>query len=71
MGLSTQESTVEADQAFEDICDILNLLDGPDSLNILATLLKAGIEGITPIEKRIEVINDIVLFLKEPDYATQ
>lgn len=71
MGLSTQESTVEADQAFDDICDILNLLDGPDSLNILATLLKAGIEGITPIEKRIEVINDIVLFLKEPDYATQ
>ena len=71
MGLSTQESTVEADQAFDDICDILNLLDGPDSLNILATLLKAGIEGITPIEKRIEVINDIILFLKEPDYATQ
>ena len=69
--MSTQESTVEADQAFEEICDILNLLDGPDSLNILATLLKAGIEGITPIEKRIEVINDIVLFLKEPDYATQ
>jgi hypothetical protein len=69
--MSTQESTVEADQAFDDICDILNLLDGPDSLNILATLLKAGIEGITPIEKRIEVINDIVLFLKEPDYATQ
>ena len=69
--MSTQESTVEADQAFEEICDILNLLEGPDSLNILATLLKAGIEGITPIEKRIEVINDIVLFLKEPDYATQ
>ncbi|CAB4134257.1 hypothetical protein UFOVP266_38 [uncultured Caudovirales phage] len=62
---------MEADQAFEDICDILNLLEGPDSLNILATLLKAGIEGVTPIEKRIEVINDIVLFLKEPDYATQ
>lgn len=69
--MSTQESTVEADQAFEDICDILNLLEGPDSLNILATLLKAGIDGVTPIEKRIEVINDIVLFLKEPDYATQ
>lgn len=69
--MSTQESTVEADQAFEEICDILNLLEGPDSLNILATLLKAGIDGVTPIEKRIEVTNDIVLFLKESDYATQ
>ena len=71
MGLSTQESTVEAEQAFDEMCDILNDVEPVDSINILATLLKAGIEGITPIEKRIEVINDIVLFLKEPDYATQ
>ena len=62
---------MEADQAFDEMCDILNDVEPVDSINILATLLKAGIEGITPIEKRIEVINDIVLFLKEPDYATQ
>lgn len=71
MGLSTQESTVEADQAFDEMCDILNDVEPVDSINILATLLKAGLDGITPIEKRIEVINDIILFLKEPDHATQ
>ena len=71
MGLSTQESTVEAEQAFDEMCDILNDVEPVDSINILATLLKAGLDGITPIEKRIEVINDIVLILKEPDYATQ
>lgn len=71
MGLSTQESTVEAEQAFDEMCDILNDVEPVDSINILATLLKAGLDGITPIEKRIEVINDIILFLKEPDHATQ
>ena len=62
---------MEAEQAFDEMCDILNDVEPVDSINILATLLKAGLDGITPIEKRIEVINDIVLFLKEPDYATQ
>ena len=62
---------MEADQAFEEIRDILNLLDGTDSINILATFLKAGIEGVTPVEARIEIMNDIILFLKEPDHATQ
>jgi len=71
VGLSTQESTVEAEQAFDEMCDILNDVEPVDSINILATLLKAGLDGITPIEKRIEVINDIILFLKEPDHATQ
>ena len=62
---------MEADQAFDEMCDILNDVEPVDSINILATLLKAGLDGITPIEKRIEVINDIILFLKEPDHATQ
>jgi hypothetical protein len=62
---------VEAEQAFDEMCDILNDVEPVDSINILATLLKAGLDGITPIEKRIEVINDIILFLKEPDHATQ
>lgn len=69
--MSTQESTVESDQAFEEIRQILQLLDGVDAINILATFLKSAIDGITPIEARIEVMNDIILFLKEPDYATQ
>lgn len=62
---------MEAEQAFDEMCDILNDVEPVDSINILATLLKAGLDGITPIEKRIEVINDIILFLKEPDHATQ
>jgi hypothetical protein len=69
--MSTQESTVESDQAFEEIRQILQLLDGVDAINILATFLKSAIDGITPIEARVEVMNDIILFLKEPDYATQ
>ena len=62
---------MEAEEAFDEMCDILNDVEPVDSINILATLLKAGLDGITPIEKRIEVINDIILFLKEPDHATQ
>ena len=62
---------MEADQAFDEMCDILNDVEPVDSINILATLLKAGLDGITQIEKPIEVINDIILFLKEPDHATQ
>lgn len=62
---------MESDQAFEEIRQILQLLDGVDAINILATFLKSAIDGITPIEARIEVMNDIILFLKEPDYATQ
>lgn len=62
---------MESDQAFEEIRQILQLIDGVDALNILATFLKSAIDGVTPIEARVEVMNDIIAFLKEPDYATQ
>lgn len=71
MGLSTKESTVNDDQAFEEIRQILQVTDGADTINILATFLKAAIDGISPVEARIEVLNDVILFLKEPEYATQ
>ena len=55
----------------EEIRQILQVTDGADTINILATFLKAAIDGISPVEARIEVLNDVILFLKEPEYATQ
>ena len=59
------------DQAFEEIRQILQVTDGADTINILATFLKAAIDGISPTQARIEVLNDVILFLKEPEHATQ
>lgn len=59
------------DQAFEEIRQILQVTDGAEVINILATFLKAAIDGISPTEARIEVLNDVILFLKEPEHATQ
>jgi hypothetical protein len=69
--MSTTESTVNDDQAFEEIRQILQVTDGAETINILATFLKAAIDGISPTEARIEVLNDVILFLKEPEHATQ
>jgi hypothetical protein len=62
---------VNDDQAFEEIRQILQVTDGAEVINILATFLKAAIDGISPTEARIEVLNDVILFLKEPEHATQ
>ena len=59
------------DQAFEEIRQILQVTDGAEVINILATFLKAAIDGISPTEARMEVLNDVILFLKEPEHATQ
>lgn len=66
-----QESTVETEQAFDEIGEILNLLEGSDAINILATFLKAGIDGVHPVEMRVAVLEDIISFLRDQDHATQ
>lgn len=61
----------QAKQLADKIDEILDGADGDVAVAALTTVLKAVLELAPTEEDRLIVIEDLVNFLKEPDYAAQ
>ena len=54
-----------------ELSKVLDGADGNDAVAALITVLKAALDLAPTEEDRLDVINDMILFLKETEYATQ
>ena len=61
----------QAKQLADEIDDILDGVDGDVAASALTMVLKAVLELAPTEEDRLNVINDMVKYLKEVEYATQ
>ena len=55
----------------KEISKVLDGADGDDAVAALISVLKAALDLAPTEEERLIVIEDMVVFLKEPQYATQ
>lgn len=59
------------EELVDRIQDLIDGRDGEEVITVLIMVLKSALECAPSEEDRLSVIDDMVKYLKEPEYATQ
>lgn len=59
------------EEMIDKIADVLDGCEGEDAIAVLITVLKWALQCAPTEEDRLNVIDDMVKYLKEAEYATQ